>query len=193
VRRGWYRPASGSCRASGEPASAQARPVTTPAAPWARRARAHARRCCRGARLRALPRPRPLLGAGASRGGPAAASLCPRPAPRAVADPACARAPARQVVEKAFAKLCGSYAAVNAPPPPSPPSRTKWTRLVHPSVLTGHVSGADRGRLGGPCAGGADWWTPGHHRPAREPGARRRPPPRPSSCCPACVRLVRGG
>jgi hypothetical protein len=24
--------------------------------------------------------------------------------------------------------------------PPSPPSRTKWTRLVHPSVLTGHVS-----------------------------------------------------
>jgi len=25
-------------------------------------------------------------------------------------------------------------------PPPSPPSRTKWTRLVHPSVLIGHVS-----------------------------------------------------
>ena len=25
-------------------------------------------------------------------------------------------------------------------PPPPPPSRTKWTRLVHPSVLTGHVS-----------------------------------------------------
>jgi len=24
--------------------------------------------------------------------------------------------------------------------PPPPPSRTKWTRLVHPSVLTGHVS-----------------------------------------------------
>jgi len=24
-------------------------------------------------------------------------------------------------------------------PPPLPPSRTKWTRLVHPSVLTGHV------------------------------------------------------
>ena len=23
---------------------------------------------------------------------------------------------------------------------PAPPSRTKWTRLVHPSVLTGHVS-----------------------------------------------------
>jgi hypothetical protein len=29
--------------------------------------------------------------------------------------------------------------ASRAPPPP-PPSRTKWTRLVHPSVLTGHVS-----------------------------------------------------
>jgi len=27
-------------------------------------------------------------------------------------------------------------------PPPPPPSRTKWTRLVHPSVLTGHVSSA---------------------------------------------------
>ena len=26
------------------------------------------------------------------------------------------------------------------PPPPLPPSRTKWTRLVHPSILTGHVS-----------------------------------------------------
>ena len=26
------------------------------------------------------------------------------------------------------------------PPPPPPPSRTNWTRLVPPSVLTGHVS-----------------------------------------------------
>jgi hypothetical protein len=25
-------------------------------------------------------------------------------------------------------------------PTPPPPSRTKWTRLVHPSLLTGHVS-----------------------------------------------------
>jgi len=25
------------------------------------------------------------------------------------------------------------------PPPPLPPSRTKWTRLVHPYVLIGHV------------------------------------------------------
>ena len=30
------------------------------------------------------------------------------------------------------------------PPPPPPPSRTKWTRLVHPSVLTGHVSSLSR-------------------------------------------------
>jgi hypothetical protein len=29
--------------------------------------------------------------------------------------------------------------AVGGPSPP-PPSRTKWTRLIHPSVLTGHVS-----------------------------------------------------
>ena len=28
----------------------------------------------------------------------------------------------------------------NSRPAPPPPSRTKWTRLVHPSVLTGHVS-----------------------------------------------------
>jgi len=28
-------------------------------------------------------------------------------------------------------------------PPPPPPSRTNWTRLVPPSVLTGHVQGAD--------------------------------------------------
>ena len=26
------------------------------------------------------------------------------------------------------------------PPPPPPPSRTKWTRLAHPSILIGHVS-----------------------------------------------------
>jgi len=29
-------------------------------------------------------------------------------------------------------------------PPPLPPSRTKWTRLVHPSVLIGHVSSYSR-------------------------------------------------
>ena len=32
----------------------------------------------------------------------------------------------------------GSSSLWQSPPPP--PSRTKWTRLVHPSVLTGHVS-----------------------------------------------------
>jgi hypothetical protein len=32
------------------------------------------------------------------------------------------------------------HAHPTTPPPPSPPSRTKWTRLVHPSVLIGHVS-----------------------------------------------------
>ena len=32
--------------------------------------------------------------------------------------------------------------------PPSPPSRTKWTRLVHPSVLIGHVSRSWRFRWG---------------------------------------------
>ena len=41
--------------------------------------------------------------------------------------------------------------------PPPPPSRTKWTRLVYPSVLIGHVSSL-RGRAaaarGCPCAPG---------------------------------------
>ena len=35
--------------------------------------------------------------------------------------------------------------SVALPPPPFlPPSRTKWTRLVHPSVLTGHEFCAGR-------------------------------------------------
>ena len=50
--------------------------------------------------------------------------------------------------------------AAEAPPPPS---RTKWTRLVHPSVLIGHVSstgGAAGARVGeatrrGGCGGRA--------------------------------------
>jgi hypothetical protein len=37
-------------------------------------------------------------------------------------------------------QLAALLEAAARPPPPSPPSRTKWTRLVHPSVLTGHVS-----------------------------------------------------
>ena len=35
----------------------------------------------------------------------------------------------------ALPRLAGGQAL-----PPPPPSRTNWTRLVHPSVLTGHVS-----------------------------------------------------
>ena len=31
-------------------------------------------------------------------------------------------------------------AALRSSPPPPPPSRTNWTRLVPPPVLTGHVS-----------------------------------------------------
>jgi hypothetical protein len=39
---------------------------------------------------------------------------------------------------------CSSAPPRLRPPPPSPPSRTKWTRLVHPSVLIGHVSSTRR-------------------------------------------------
>ena len=53
-----------------------------------------------------------------------------------------------------------------------PPSRTKWTRLVHPSVLTGHVSSLNRflsadGKLEGNVALGKEGpihdvaWSPG--------------------------------
>ena len=43
----------------------------------------------------------------------------------------------------------GLCAALSHAPPP-PPSRTKWTRLVHPSVLIGHVP---RLTLGASAAG----------------------------------------
>ena len=50
---------------------------------------------------------------------------------------------------------------VPARPPPPPPSRTDWTRLVPPPVLTGHVPGVERPpevlarpRLGLQCASG---------------------------------------
>jgi hypothetical protein len=39
-----------------------------------------------------------------------------------------------------LAAPCTLADGVPAHAPPPPPSRTKWTRLVHPSVLTGHVS-----------------------------------------------------
>ena len=42
----------------------------------------------------------------------------------------------RDILEDAsYAHTLGEFRAN-----PPPPSRTKWTRLVHPSVLTGHVS-----------------------------------------------------
>ena len=39
-----------------------------------------------------------------------------------------------------FRTECRSRAAARSPSPLPPPSRTNWTRLVPPSVLTGHVS-----------------------------------------------------
>jgi hypothetical protein len=51
----------------------------------------------------------------------------------------------------------------HAPPPhPPPPSRTKWTRLVHPSVLIGHVSSLSpvhpvHGSTAAAAAGGGAW------------------------------------
>jgi hypothetical protein len=38
------------------------------------------------------------------------------------------------------ARAASAAAKVCRGRPPPPPSRTKWTRLVHPSLLTGHVS-----------------------------------------------------
>jgi len=43
-------------------------------------------------------------------------------------------------------------------PPPAPPSRTNWTRLVPPSVLTGHVSFGASPRAGGPTLTRATRW-----------------------------------
>ena len=60
---------------------------------------------------------------------------------------------------------------------PSPPSRTKWTRLVHPSVLIGHVSPTDRWsldhsrRLASP-ASPTRQQAPVRERPARSPHPR---------------------
>ena len=64
-------------------------------------------------------------------------------------------------------------------PPPLPPSRTKWTRLVHPSVLIGHASST--------ClSGSGSWpWRWRNGRPRRLRGAR----PRSARCCArACAR-----
>jgi hypothetical protein len=66
--------------------------------------------------------------------------------------------------EDAFAPLDGAGQPCweQARPPP-PPSRTKWTRLVHPSVLTGHVSslfGGARPRPAHPAPQGVDACAP---------------------------------
>ena len=54
--------------------------------------------------------------------------------------------------------------------PPPPPSRTKWTRLVHPSVLTGHVSSLSlKSAVSAP--------GPAPHAPRHRPGARIPPFP----------------
>ena len=62
--------------------------------------------------------------------------------------------------------------SAGAPPPPLP-SRTKWTRLVHLSVLTGHVSSLS------PRCTRAWWstrrWDLPRRRPSAPPGAPCRP------------------
>ena len=66
-------------------------------------------------------------------------------------------------------------------PPPPPPSRTKWTRLVHPSVLTGHVSSAAgaEGAAGGAHSGpDGIVFAPVSRAPEQgAAGAERRAPP----------------
>ena len=71
-------------------------------------------------------------------------------------------------------------------PPPPPPSRTKWTRLVHPFVLIGHVSSLgqvpDRDGFSlyiRPTALGTDNVLGVHpsERAVSPPPAARRPPP----------------
>jgi hypothetical protein len=57
-------------------------------------------------------------------------------------------------------------------PPPSP-SRTKWTRLVHPSVLTGHV----RGRRRRPLRPRLRRARPVPSGPEAPPRSARAPPP----------------
>jgi hypothetical protein len=42
--------------------------------------------------------------------------------------------------EQPLANELSDAALLVAPPPVPPPSRTNWTRLVPPPVLTGHVS-----------------------------------------------------
>ena len=84
---------------------------------------------------------------------------------------------------------------------PPPPSRTNWTRLVHPSVLTGHIgspprraqpaAGARRGRgRGGAGRGG----LPARRRTRRQRSTRgaRLPPAPPRASPGACARPSSG-
>jgi hypothetical protein len=89
----------------------------------------------------------------------------------------------RRLAEAAVVRLMraadpeSDVAACKAPPPPS---RTKWTRLVHPSVLTGHVSSLSHRRSSRRRSARTSAPRP---RPARSPVAKRmttaawRPPP----------------
>jgi len=58
---------------------------------------------------------------------------------------------------QAFAWISPVYVTAikrgGAPPPLPPPSRTNWTRLVPPSVLTGHVSSLQVGSYCRRCSG----------------------------------------
>ena len=107
-------------------------------------------------------------------------------------------------------RVCPAHIGRRSAPPP-PPSRTKWTRLVHPSVLIGHVSStiwADGGARAGRSWPSRRWAAPMcRSAPAaltapRASGARltvHPRPPRKAAACPVCtgggtrrVRFVRG-
>jgi hypothetical protein len=65
--------------------------------------------------------------------------------------------------------LRGMRGSASPPPPlPLPPSHTKWTHLVHPSVLIGHVSSFSARRSGAAAC-----------RPPQASGTRGAPPWRP--------------
>jgi hypothetical protein len=73
-------------------------------------------------------RPQPRMRRGPERGTPVRAQACEEIT-------AAKRAEALEILGE-LGKLEGKLHNAQAPPPPSP--RTKWTRLVHPSVLIGH-------------------------------------------------------
>ena len=85
-------------------------------------------------------------------------------------------------------ELVGDLAAgetdLAAPPrararrPPPPPSRTKWTRLVHLSVLTGHVS-SRQVRAARAAGDAAAWSALGRAALRLVEDMEARPPPPP--------------